>query len=481
MDQLSNEEIDISEQIENFKDHIDIDGNLRIVVSGAFGSGKTYFLNKFFKENEVFDVIKIYPVNYSVARNEDIFKLIKFDILFELLNNQHVSYDKEYFDKLLTSQLFIQQNAFDILKPLIEIIPKIGKAVIKVSDTLIPFSEKFEKFHKSVQIDGEKTAINHIKKIKDAIFSIEEDSITQLIRNSIQSLSDKNIITVLLIDDLDRIDPEHIFRILNVFSSHFTEDENKFFFDKVILVCDIENIRGIFHTRYGSQIDFSGYIDKFYSRNIFRFDNNENVELFIERYVRLIQYNEVTKYVSKSSNGFNLYAFSISLLKDLLSRHYINLRKILNFKSIKFVRPDAVKSISLDVQISRREFPIILIMELLIEILGSKKIFVEAINDLQNFTTSIQSQNYQILGSIIPLLDIKQNKLDLNKNYVFTDEPEKFIWTYSLKTNDNGSYYAEGIANILSMDNDSSITFSQPNVLRYFYKLIVQLEKNKIL
>jgi KAP family P-loop domain len=273
------EEIDISNHIKNFKEHLDIEGNLRIVVSGAFGSGKTYFLNKFFADNKGFNLIKLFPVNYSVASNEDIFELIKFDVLFELLGNPQISFDKEYFNSFLTSQVFIQQNAFDILKPLIEKIPKIGKLVVKATDVLINFSEKFEKFHKAVQVDDLQKVGAYIEKIKNAIASIEEDSITELIRVSVQSLANEKTKTVLLIDDLDRVDPEHIFRILNVFSSHFdmARDENKFFFDRIILVCDVDNIRNIFHNRYGSNIDFSGYIDKFYSRNIFRFDNNLKV------------------------------------------------------------------------------------------------------------------------------------------------------------------------------------------------------------
>src|SRR5690606_19310650 len=106
----------------------------------------------------------------------------------------------------------------------------------------------------------------------------EENSITDLLCKLIDSLKLNNPKKeiVLLIDDLDRIDPEHIFRIMNVFSAHFDhydqKGENKFGFDKVVVVCDINNVRGIFHNRYGVNIDFSGYIDKFYSNEIFEYD-----------------------------------------------------------------------------------------------------------------------------------------------------------------------------------------------------------------
>ena len=70
---------------------------------------------------------------------------------------------------------------------------------------------------------------------------------------------------VLIIDDLDRMDPDHIFRIMNVFAAQFDHERfgyNKFAFDKVIIVCDLDNLRNLFAHKYGSNVDFSGYIDK---------------------------------------------------------------------------------------------------------------------------------------------------------------------------------------------------------------------------
>ncbi|MGX7835563.1 hypothetical protein ACWKSR_10475, partial [Campylobacter fetus subsp. venerealis] len=68
-----------------FLAHLDLKNNYRIIFSGGFGTGKTYFLDDFFKEHVKYEAIHIYPVNYSVSSNEDIFELIKYDILFKLL------------------------------------------------------------------------------------------------------------------------------------------------------------------------------------------------------------------------------------------------------------------------------------------------------------------------------------------------------------------------------------------------------------
>jgi len=478
------EHIDISNHLELFKEHIENKENLRIVVSGAFGSGKTYFLNNFFKDNSEYNLIKLYPVSYSVASNEDIFELIKFDVLFELLCNPDVQFDKEYFDRLLTSQVFVQQNAFDILKPLIEKIPKIGKATTTATEIMIAFSEKYEKFHKNVQVDDLKKAIGYIKQIKAAIASVEEDSITELIRASVQSLSGENKKTVLLIDDLDRIDPEHIFRILNVFSSHFDihTNENKFFFDKIILVCDVDNIRTIFHNRYGSNIDFSGYIDKFYSRNIFRFDNNLNVEQFIERCIQLIACNDVTKHAIGIREYSTQYIFLVCILKDLLSRHYINLRKLLALNKLPFSKVDVLApSLPGGQRLSRTAHPIIVIVDLLVEILGSKKVLFEAVSDLQNFNISVESQSNEFAGLILPLLGIKENKLDRNKIYSFFNSEKGLSFKYRLLATQDGVFYADFNIETQAYDHNTDFVSQQINVLNLFLQLIQQLDKYKVI
>src|SRR5699024_5526655 len=119
----------------------------------------------------------------------------------------------------------------------------------------------------------------------------ENDSLTQLlfeIVNRLKESSGKK--AVLIIDDLDRLDPEHIFRLFNIFSAHnqsFGEEneENKFGFDKTIFVCDLENIRKIYHHKYGAEVDFKGYINKFYSTEPYEF----NIEEVIHDNIQEIQ------------------------------------------------------------------------------------------------------------------------------------------------------------------------------------------------
>src|ERR1700743_3685978 len=77
---------------ELFKAHLAIDNNKRILFSAPFGAGKSFFLNNFFDASGEKLAMTIHPVDYAVSSNEDIFELIKFDILTGLID--------KYFEQL---------------------------------------------------------------------------------------------------------------------------------------------------------------------------------------------------------------------------------------------------------------------------------------------------------------------------------------------------------------------------------------------
>lgn len=142
----------------------------------------------------------------------------------------------------------------------------------------------------------------------------------------------------MIIEDLDRIDPEHIFRILNVISAHYDQryhDEyyhNKFGFDKIIIVSDYQNIKNIFHHRYGVDVDFDGYINKFYSTSPFHFNNN-NAILEIQGSIEEIVYHRDGSYWDVD------YASVIKkILSDLVRTQNISLREIIALKSQDFAK-----------------------------------------------------------------------------------------------------------------------------------------------
>ncbi|MBV5316145.1 MAG: hypothetical protein JZU47_22790 [Prolixibacteraceae bacterium] len=285
----------------DFDDFLSPDSNKRIIFSGPFGIGKTYFLDKFFKNRKPsYLPIFLRPVNYSLLSNEDVFRLIKYDILLQLINVEGFVIEKEFeFSGLEYANFFIGENKFLILQNLLKLIPKIQSTVDGI-ENLSKLIEAFRKGKKEINDDSDLKMLFEFQHETQDNFLLEYDHVSQFIADKLEEIgklnsSNEPLKRVLIIDDLDRLDPEHIFRLFNVFSAHFdlvnyyANDEgikdNKFGFDKIIFVCDIENIRKLFAHKYGVGVDFSGYIDKFYSRRIYYLFHKNSFEEYIAPYL----------------------------------------------------------------------------------------------------------------------------------------------------------------------------------------------------
>lgn len=78
--------IPIDDAIEDFRHHLD--AHDRTILSARFGDGKSFFLSHFIEDKDVaehYTFLTIFPVNYQVTENRDIFELIKRDILLQML------------------------------------------------------------------------------------------------------------------------------------------------------------------------------------------------------------------------------------------------------------------------------------------------------------------------------------------------------------------------------------------------------------
>lgn len=333
-------EISIDEPKELFSKHLDLEHNRRIIFSAPFGTGKTYFLDKFFRERRDEKVIHLFPVNYSVSSNEDVFELIKFDILLQLLEDGDLRLEDNVFDDFFTAQFYLFYNADKFTEWLFDKFGKAGKSINKYSKQVRDIVEGYKEFKKKVEENTKKKeAIDFLLEIKDKKGSAyEEDAITQLIQSFLQQLCGADKQSVLIIDDLDRIDPEHIFRLLNVFAAHFdigAPDTNKFGFDKVVFVCDISNVRNIFYAKYGDNTDFSGYIDKFFSTEIYSFNN-------INAVIRFISTNTTSHFFANNiDTAINLRflekttVYFKGILEYILNCLYVN--KLLNLRNLSKV------------------------------------------------------------------------------------------------------------------------------------------------
>ena len=277
------EEIALDPIIDDFDSFIDDETNTRIILSGPFGIGKSYFLEKFFneKKSDKYLPIIIRPINYAILQNEDIFKFIQYDILKEILSHEKFPYED------IEEEIKAQVNEGEIIKSALPTLFNLLKAIPKLGEFALA-GEELYKFFKNIKEVKSKDS-NAFDKLTDEVEShflnAFEDTgsiINQYLKKLTENKGTHNSIKkVLIIDDLDRLDPDHIFRIFNVFSAFLDkqiwkengkkESETIFGFDKVIISCDIENIKNIFHHKYGAETDFEGYIDKFYSKKVYSF------------------------------------------------------------------------------------------------------------------------------------------------------------------------------------------------------------------
>jgi hypothetical protein len=224
-----------------------------------------------------------------------IFELIKVEILLNLFllgefNPNEINKESTYIESTLA---FVKRkpgalvNLLADMLPLLSIDPVKNRVLSGVKDAtksvtgfLSKIKElKIEKDEEVSSIDTKsQNYIDHFIKQKGT--HLEFDLISEIIFKTIEK-SEKKF--VLVVDDLDRLDPAHIFRILNIFSAHNNYDEtNKFGFDKVITVCDLGNVERIYKHFYGAETNFRGYIDKFVSFDPYKFENFENIYLFVK-------------------------------------------------------------------------------------------------------------------------------------------------------------------------------------------------------
>lgn len=269
-------EKELKSKLFDFKNHLEHAD--RMILSAKFGDGKSFFLQKIREDVETFkeyEFITLYPVNYVVAPNEDIFEYIKRDILVQLVKLGLLN--KIDLNKLITS-VFSFESFKEVISFLISCIPG-GAFYNKILDKALDISKKYKEEKATYD-----KYFDSFKVQKGGLY--EEDAYTKIIIEALNLLKngysdDKNDLVqkkpVLIIEDLDRLDPAHLFRILNVISAHIDDamkpDKvgNKFGFNNIIIVMDYDTTRHIFEHFYGKNASYEGYMSKFIAEEPFRY------------------------------------------------------------------------------------------------------------------------------------------------------------------------------------------------------------------
>lgn len=300
---MSNPIIPIGNRITAFANHLN--SHPRTILSARYGDGKTFFLSKFIKEKKSrFVSIVIHPVNYQVMENKDIFELIKRDVLFQLLKEGIIDDDFALTESQIVA-LFLQNNVLSVAEMIVPYLSAIGsdeivtKSVLSSLSSLTLFKqlrEKVKEFKKKESLDEHLSSF--IDKTDNSLI-YENDIISRIISANIESYKKKHPHKkiVLIIEDLDRMDPAHLFRIMNIFSAHIDYSYkyfvqpgkdlvgNKFCFDNVVLVLDYHNTRRIFNHFYGENTNFKGYIDKFCSNGYFEYSLKEETKNYVYKII----------------------------------------------------------------------------------------------------------------------------------------------------------------------------------------------------
>ena len=281
----------------------------RTILSAKYGDGKSFFLREFEMDEKVqehFVFLKLFPVNYQVVENKDIFSLIKYDLLFQL-------FDKGFLDEMQDISsinllyTFLQSNNKDILQFVCEMAAMVGllpRQFGNIIDKVNQFQKEWE-HHK--EGNGNAELSNFYNSVGEH-YLYEADYVTAFIRNVIQQYKEKHIgkRVVLVIEDMDRLDPAHLFRILNILSAHVdyayrngispdrkSMSGNKFDMDNILLIMDYNNTENIYRHFYGEEADFQGYINKFISNGYFHYSlSQEKYKYFTKKIVQETQLHE---------------------------------------------------------------------------------------------------------------------------------------------------------------------------------------------
>lgn len=184
----------------------------------------------------------------------------------------------------IANSIFTLENIKEVISFLISCLPK-GEILNKILEK----GETFAKKYKEEQTTFKKYE-SWFTAQKGGLY--EHDGYTQLIIETLKYIKSSGYKTVLIIEDLDRIDPAHLFRILNVLGAHIDEhiykesvNTNKFGFDNIITVFDYNKTENIFHHFYGQNANYDGYINKFISHQPFFYSIDEIAREYLYSFI----------------------------------------------------------------------------------------------------------------------------------------------------------------------------------------------------
>ena len=145
----------LTNQVLEFFHHLDT--HPRTILSARFGDGKSYFLKHVNEEPcdeaGTYEFLTIYPVNYQLADNCDIFDLIKRDILVQMMMHGMIDPEYEVSDDVAL-YFWLQNKGVDITESVFQFLGNIDAAPEEVKVVLSAFKglHLFEGLRKKLSI-----------------------------------------------------------------------------------------------------------------------------------------------------------------------------------------------------------------------------------------------------------------------------------------------------------------------------------------
>lgn len=317
------------------------ENNKQILFSGAFGSGKTTFLRDFATKYTDTIFIHIYPVNYTLHSNTDIYEILKYDIILELISLG--CFNSEDVSQLLKYTYALSQTVDAAVKKVLNLFSKTGKKLDELQEIFKTSVDQFSNFKN--EISDPLLSVADFGKEIDALKGYEyEDFVTSVIKEKLAFLK-KDV--VLIVDDLDTIDPEHLFRLISIFRAHIDHhtNDNKFGFDKIIFVADVNNLKIMYAHRFGSTESFNGYISKLSSKDIFYFNPSRELYINLNSFLSKIQITiegagDKMPFLQNSND--NNKKLALYLVANLININAMNLRDLVKENPLNWKGGDYV-------------------------------------------------------------------------------------------------------------------------------------------
>ena len=307
-----------------------LDAHPSMLFSGKFGSGKTYFLNHYFKQPEnqaKYCMVYTQPSAYYHAADGDVLGYLKYDILMELLRQTNLEElegfhgtELTYFEMLMAmiapegiKQAGGEQVVMGAAAALLllagqgaelgaEKLAALAKSTWASSKSLNKGLEWLKEKRKEANEDDATRLEDYLEALSQRSNSLFETSaINELIhaliakqRKPSKGGDDSDVPgkeVVLVVDDLDRMLPDDCLGFLNLLSTHVRpgNDEgvarraNLYGFDKIVLVADDANVQAFIRKKFGEAFDRTGYMVKLFGQQIIRYDPASELTSLVQK------------------------------------------------------------------------------------------------------------------------------------------------------------------------------------------------------